>query len=482
MPWTPHAGQIKGVKFLLEHAAAGLFADPGVGKTSIVYAAFKMLKKRGVAHKMLVVAPLRPAFMVWPYEQEKWLDFKDLKVVVLHGPKKEKLLASDADVYVINPEGIDWLLGAVRVKSPITNRVSVTADMRRFRSFGFDTLVVDELSKFKHPRSGRHKALKNVLNTFARRWGLTGSPAANGLMDLFGECYILDVGRSLGPYITHFRSKYFLPSANGVSWNLRKDADKEIYARIAPLVLRLDANDYIDMPEMVVNKIVFDLPPDIRDIYDCLEQDMIIKLKTGNIITAANAGVATMKCRQITSGGIYLDAEIEKLLGKLLGKKRNWEELHSLKIDMLEDLVDELQGEPLLVAYDFKHDLDRLKKRFGKDVPYIGGGVTPKRSAELESLWNRGKLPLLLGHPQSVGHGLNLQGAGHHVCWHTLSYNFDTTDQFVRRVWRQGNTRRQVFVHYLIARNTVDEIIYQTLREKDHTQKRLLDALRDMRK
>lgn len=189
-------------------------------------------------------------------------------------------------------------------------------------------------------------------------------------------------------------------------------------------------------------------------------------------------------CRQVTNGGLYLDKDLEALLksgglGKMI--KRDWANLHTMKVDLVEDLVDELQGAPLLVAYDFQHDLDRLRARF-RDVPYIGGGVTPKRASELEREWNLGRLPILLGHPQSIGHGLNLQGAGHHVCFHSLSYDFDTTDQFIRRVWRQGNVHNRVFVHYLLARDTIDEVIFWTLQAKDHTQRKLLDALRDMRR
>ena len=401
-PWKPHAGQRKGVKFLLEHAAAGMFADPGCGKTSIAYASFKVLKKQGLAHKALVIVPLRPAYLVWPAEAKKWQDFAHLRVEVLHGPKKAEALARDADIYVINPEGLDWLLGAAKAKSA-SGRTSVTVDVEAFKALGFDTLIVDELAKFKNPQSNRFKTLKAVLGTFSRRWGLTGSPAANGLMDLFGECFILDMGRSFGPYITHFRSKYFVPSHNGFDWTLRKGAEPEIYERIRPLVLRLQAEDYIDMPDQVNNKVFIDLPPDVQKIYDALHDDFIAKLSGDQTIVAGSAGVAAMRCRQIANGGIYLDPDLEEIMrvGRL-SKKREWEHLHDLKAAAIEDLVDELQGSPLLVAYDFQHDLDRLRKRFGKDVPYIGGGVSPKRAAELEGLWNAGKLPILLGHPQCL--------------------------------------------------------------------------------
>ena len=470
--WTPHKGQRLGMKFLLEHAAGGLFADPGVGKTSTVFGAFKFLKKRGMAEKMLVIAPLRPCYLVWPKEQQKWLDFHDIKVVVLHGPKKDELLEEKADIYVINPEGLDWLIGATKTKS-LRGKVSVTADMKWFKGLGFDTLVIDELSKFKNPQSSRHKAIKAIHGTFARRWGLTGTPAANGLMDLFGECYMLDMGRTFGPYITHFRNKYFVPGYDGFSWNLRRGAEQEIYERLAPLVLRLSAEDYVEMPQEVPNPIKFDLPAAAQKIYNELEDDMFTVLE-GRGVAAANGGVASMKCRQVTNGGIYVEDA-----PSLIKKKgpREWVDIHDAKTDLLEDLIGEIHGAPLLVGYEFRHDLERLWRRFGKDIPYIGSGVSPKVADRIEQQWNRGEIPLLFGQPQSMGHGLNFQGAGNHVAWYGLTYDFDTYDQFNRRVRRQGNKNKRVFIHHFIARNTVDEVMYFVLRSKDHTQRHLLDAL-----
>src|SRR5579863_6709195 len=209
IPYQPHAYNKKAIKFLIEHAAAALFQDPGMGKTAETLAALKILIKKGLVSKVLLIAPLRVCHLVWPKEVAKWSDFKDLKVVVLHGPKKAQLLESEADIYVINPEGLEWLFQATKTKSPVKNKTIIEVDLRRWRKLGFDTLVIDELSKFKHSSSNRFKALKQVIGTFGRRWGLTGSPAANGLLDLWAQCYVLDQGRSLGEYITHYRHKYF---------------------------------------------------------------------------------------------------------------------------------------------------------------------------------------------------------------------------------------------------------------------------------
>ena len=479
VPWTPHVGQKKAVKFLLEHAAAALLADPGIGKSSIVLGAFKVLKKKGLANKMLVIAPLKVAHLVWPYEVKKWIDFNGFTVEVLHGSKKDEALRREADIYVINYEGLDWLMGAEK-RTDGRGRVSVQIDLSRFRALGFDTLVMDELTKMKNTQSGRFKTMKAALNTFGRRWGLTGTPVPNGLIDLFGQMYVLDQGRALGQYVTHYRQKYFIPSHDGFDWHLRKGADKEIFERIEPTALRLDADDYIDMPEVVMNRIMFDLPPKIRQIYDALEEEMITKIDD-NLIVASNAASASMKCRQVCNGGLYLDPTVLELIGdKLpkLGAKRDHLDLHQEKSDLLEDLVNELQGSPLLVAYDFNHDLDRLLGRFGKDTPFLGGGVNAKRAKDIEGAWNRGEIPLLFGHPQSIGHGLNLQQAGNHVCWYSLTFNFELYDQFIRRVWRQGNKRERVFVHHLLARNTVDEVMWHAIQGKDKTQTNFLEMLR----
>lgn len=478
-PWQPHAYQKKAVKFLLEHAASALFLDPGLGKTSITLAAIKLLKQKKLLDKVLLIAPLRVCYSVWPKEVSKWTDFGGLKVVVLHGPRKEEALKSEADVYVINPEGLDWLLQAKKTKTA-QGKTKVDVDLRRFKNLGFDTLVVDELSKFKHTNTNRFKGLKLVLSTFRRRWGLTGSPASNGLLDLFGQCYVLDQGRTLGPYISHYRMKYFVPSHDGFSWNIREGAEQEIYERLNPLALRMAADDYLDMPALIENNIRVDLPDNVMVMYNQLEEDLIAKIDA-KVVVASTAAAASMKCRQVANGGLYLDPEVQALI-KLPKSKREWVNLHTEKVDALADLIDELQGSPLLVAYDFEHDLDRLREKLGQDVPYIGGGVSAKRSAELEQLWNAGKLPVLLGHPQAMAHGLNLQEMGNHVCWHSLTWDYELYDQFIRRVLRQGNKAKKVFCHHIMARGTVDEVVLAAVKSKRRGQNALFDALKKLRK
>lgn len=467
VPWKPHHGQKLGIKYLLEHAAAGLFAEPGVGKTSIVFGAFKVLRKKKVASRMLVIAPLRPCYLVWPAEVKKWLDFNDFKVVIIHGTEKEARLREEADIFVINPEGLPWLFesgGAGRVGNKL----------KRLRELNCDTLVVDELSKFKHTSSTRFKLMKQVIHLFQRRWGLTGSPASNGLEGLFGQIYMLDQGRSFGQYITHFRREFFLPSYTGYGWDLKKGGEEAIYERLAPVVLRLEAKDYIDMPKFVpIPPAWFELPPSARQLYDLLEEQQFAKLED-KVITAVNAGVVSMKCRQVASGAVYMDDDVRQLVE---GKPRDVHIIHDIKLDMLEDLLEELQGSPLLLAYEFRHDLSRILERLG-DVPYIGAGVTEKQSRAIERDWNRGKLPLLLGNPQSIGHGLNLQECGNHVGWFTMTWDYELYDQFNRRVYRQGNAFSHVFVHHFAAKDTVEEIVWWALQSKGKTQTALFDALK----
>lgn len=429
--------------------------------------------------KVLLIAPLRVCYSVWPEEMVKWKDFKDITVNILHGPGKDEALKRDADIYIINPEGLEWLLDVQKTKTK-SGKTRVSIDLRRWKKFGFDTLIVDELSKFKHTNTVRFKSLKLVLGTFARRWGLTGSPASNGLMDLFGQCYILDQGRSLGAFITHYRSMYFDKTKDGFGYILRHGADEQIYKRLDPLALRMAAEDYIDMPTVIENNIRVNLPDDVMEFYLSLEEDLIAKINDSTVV-ANNAAAASIKCRQVASGGIYIDQEVEALV-KLPKSSREWMNLHTEKIDALSELIDELQGTPLLVAYDFGHDLDRLRHRFGKDIPFIGGGVPAKRSRELERAWNAGDIPVLFGHPQSMAHGLNLQEVGHHVAWHTPTWDYELYDQFIRRVRRQGNKHKKIFVHHILARGTIDIAVLSALKSKRRGQSALFDALKKMSK
>ena len=488
--WRAHKYQQKAVKHLRERDAAALFLDPGLGKTAITLEAFVELQKKGEAKKALVIAPLRVCYAVWPTEVKKWAQFSHLRVAVLHGPAKEAALQSDADIYVVNPEGLDWLLGAVKQRYSVVTadrrtgivaprkRVKVAVDVKAFAAMGFDTLVIDELSKFKHTGTARFKALKQVLPTFKRRWGLTGSPAANGLMDLFGQCYVLDMGKALGPYITRFQMTYFNRGWNGYSWELKEGAEQVIYRQIGDLALRI-GNEVLDMPELVHHAVRVQLPPKVVLLYRKLERDLLLGLDSGTV-TAATAAALSMKCRQVSSGAVYLDPEM--LASGLLkvGAEKKWAELHDVKMDALRELVDELQGQPLLVANEFEHEVERLRKAL-PDAVFASDYSAGKWPGVVER-WNRGEIRVLVAHPASVGHGNNMQACACHVCWLNPTWNLELHDQFLARVWRQGNKASRCFNHFIIAEGTIDELVYVVLQGKDRDQKALFSALKAYRK
>lgn len=434
---------------LLSQAAGGLFLDPGLGKTSTVLATFKILKQKKLANKMLIVAPLRPMYKVWPDEIKKWVDFQDLKYAILHGDVKNHNLECDVDVYLINPEGITWLFG--RPDRP-----------------EFDVLVIDESTKFKNSTTQRFKSLKPFLPTFKRRWILTGTPVPNGLEDLFGQIYILDLGRSLGRYITHFRTNYFERVGFSVyDWRPRHGAFQEVVERISPLVLQLSAEEYLQMPEIVNSDLMVHLPSTAMTLYREVEDDFITELEGGKLV-AANAAVAGIKCRQIANGAVYAELEVDT------GKP--YSVIHDEKLDALEDLVEELGGAPLLLLYEFDHDRERILERF-PNTPTLGRGISGKKLDGVIDRFNAGSLPILLGHPASMGHGLNLQGSCHHICWFGITWNLEYYDQAIARVYRQGQKSDRVFVYHIIAKDTYDEKVVKALTAKDRTQQGLLKML-----
>lgn len=465
-----HGYQKKGIKFLLMHGAAALLLDPGMGKTAIVLKALAMLQQAKTNRRTLVIAPLRVAQLVWPSEPGEWDDLKHLRVGLLHGPQKQKVLDDheNYDILVINPEGIEWLLfGGKR-------RGQAGVDLRRWKAFGFDTLVLDELTKFKSTSGVRFKMLKQILPTFMRRWGLTGTPVPNGLLDLFGQMYVLDLGSALGRYITHYRAKYFRAvDPNGWKWVLQPGAAERIYEAIKPLAMRASAEDHLELPEIFPLKVFVELPPKVRDLYDKLEDELVASAQ-GKDVVAANAAAASTKCRQIANGAVYVDDDIAS---RVAGKKRDVMELHDLKLDALEELIDELNGAQVLVAYEFNHDQSRLRKRFPKAV-FMSDANTQAKAKAIEDAWNAGEIPILFGHPASMGHGLNFQkGNAQHVVWFSMFWDLELYDQFVKRIRRQGNKATRVFVHHIMARKTVDEVVYYVQGSKTKTQNALLQAL-----
>jgi len=476
--WKPEDWMLDAVKFLVMRQFSGLFLDPGMRKTSITLAALKILIKKGYVKRALIVAPRRVAHLVWPAEIQKWKDFNDIRYEIVHGKHKQEALDREADVYITTFETLEWLLGCDIKKSPKKGIPQISVPMRNWKQFGFDLLIIDELSKFKHGKSQRSKMIQEVLHTFPRRWGLTGSPAANGLMNLFNQMYVIDRGKALGQYITGYRNDFFERTGwGGYEYALKEGAEKKIYKSISKTVLRISAEDKIKLPAIVENPMKIELPDDARKAYDAMEKDFIIQMYD-KVVTAANAATASGKLRQLASGAIYTEEYDDEGIKKKR-QKGDWIEIHNEKIIAMRELIDEQEGKPILVGYEFQHDLERLLAEFGKNSPVMGGGTSDKKAMQLERAWNRGELPFLFAHPASMGHGLNLQESSNAVAWFTLTWDYELYDQFIKRVRRSGNIHSRVIVHMLLANNTVDEAVLAALGYKGRVQNALFHALQD---
>ena len=448
-PWIPLPYMLRAVDHLEHRMIGGLALDPGLRKTSITLAAFCNLKAEGRVRTMLVVAPLRVCRTVWRQEGQKWSQFRHLRFSLVHGDKKAQRLKDNADVWLINPAGVPWLC-------------------RQFmgRALPFDIVTIDELTDFKNAKSDRHKALLPRIAKVPRHWGLTGGMAPNGYLDLFGQQLLLDGGAALGKFITHYRDQYFTLDYGGFNYTLLPGAELRIAKRIAPYWLQMSADDYMELPPLIDDPREVMMEPPERALYNKMKRDMIVELP-GGVVTAANAAAVYSKLAQMANGAVYLTADKSKVAV-----------IHSGKLDALEELVNELNGEPLLVAYEFNHDLDRLRERFGADTPYLGKGTTAKQEAAWIAAWNRGELPLLFAHPASAGHGLNLQEANAaHVCWFGIPWALDLYDQFIKRLRRSGNNAQRIFNHLLVVRDTIDELKLDALAGKDMTQSHLLRIL-----
>lgn len=438
--------------------------SPGMGKTTTIYAIYSILKSKSFVKRVLVIAPLRVCYNVWPTQCHEWAEFDHFQVKILHGKDKDKNLKDlSADIYCVNPEGLPWLTGAVKAGK---RKMVLDPKKLAYLKEHFDVLVVDESTKFKDTGTSRFQILRQFIKNFRRRYILTGTFSPNGLLDLFGQVYILDEGDSLGPYITGYKNKYFYPTDH-LGYNLAPHswAPEAVAQKIAPLCLVLDRNEHLDMPELIFNDIVVELPLAARGKYDLMESALVALLDEGNII-AANAAVATSKCRQIANGALYLE-------------DHSHVNIHDAKLDALEDLVDQMSGEPLLVAYEFKFDLERIQERL--KCPALGQG-SMKQDADLIMAWNSGRIPVLLGHPASISLGLNLQGACANMCWYGLTWNLEQYLQTIDRIYRQGQKSPHVIVHRILAKDTLDERVLQVLDSKEKSQDQFLKLLEGMRK
>ena len=449
MQYRPHKYQEYATKFIEEHAECAVLLDMGLGKTAItLQALMNLLFDSFLVRRVLVIAPLRVAKTTWPDEVKKWDEFQMLNVAVAVGDvnTRTRALEERADITVINRENVAWLI-----------------EKSGFR-FDFDMVVIDELSSFKNYQSKRFKALMTVRPFVKRVVGLTGTPASNGLMDLFAEMKLIDKGKRLGRFITKYRNEYFVPDkTNGMvvySYKPLPDAEKRIYDKISDITISMKATEHLDMPRLVnTTKFVVMSDPE-NQLYDDFKKDFVLNLVTEQI-TAQNSGVLAGKLSQLANGAIYDDP----------GKPHVF---HDRKLDALEDIVEALNGNPALVAYWFKHDLERIKTRLDKlEVPY--------RELKTENdirEWNAGRVPIGLIHPASAGHGLNLQSGGHHLIWFGLTWSLELYQQTVARLYRQGQTSKSVVVVHIACIDTIDEDIIHALKAKDRTQARLIDAVK----
>lgn len=448
--YTPHKYQVEAIQHVLSTPYCGLFLPPGLGKTSSILAACKVLRAERMVRATLIVAPLRVMNYTWRQEAEKWLDFEDTTFQVLHGKDKDANLQKKADIYLINFEGLLWLL----------------PKLAKTVTFPFDMLVVDESTKLKAYDTRRFRLLKPLLGMFNRRVILTGTPAPNSMMDLFAQAYIVDQGKALGKYITHFRAQYFeqarvIPGQKPNSWDLvlRAGAEEEIRKQLEPLVYTHNGEGYIQDQTPVFNDILVDLPLAARKQYNTMERILMSQVN-GGVILAANAAVASAKCRQIANGHLYVD------------DYHNFEVLHDEKLDVVEDLLEELSGQPTLIWYEYKSDLVRLLARFSGEV------LTATSPKDIVDRWNAKEIPVLYVHHQSAAHGLNLQFGGHVMIYYSVPWSGEGYQQGIKRLARQGQTM-QVIVHRILAKKTVDEAVVKALALKEATQEDMLQALRE---
>lgn len=449
MKYSPHSYQRYATEFIKDTPACAIFLDMGLGKTSITLTAINdLLFDSFEVHKVLVIAPLRVARTTWSEEIEKWEHLKMLRYSVAVGTETDRLsaLRKPADIYIINRENTGWLVEESGVP------------------FDFDMLVIDELSSFKNHNTKRFKALMKVRPKVKRIVGLTGTPSSNGLMDLFAEFKLLDMGERLGRFIGQYRTNYFLPDKrNGqiiYSYKPMPDAEQRIYDKISDITISMKAADHLRMPELISTEYTVQLSEKEQEKYDDLKEELVLTLNDGEI-TAANAASLSNKLSQMANGAIYDD-------------NGNTINIHSRKLDALEDIIESMNGKPLLVAYWFRHDLERISERLSSlHIP-----CTKLDTADSISRWNKGEIPVALIHPASAGHGLNLQNGGSALVWFGLTWSLELYQQTNARLWRQGQTAETVVIQHIIAKGTIDEKILKALKNKDRTQSALIDAVK----
>ncbi len=448
MKFKPYDYQKHAINHIIENPYCGLFLDMGLGKTVSTLTAINYLMYEDLqVDKVLVIAPLRVADVTWEEEINKWDHLKHIKYSKVLGSaaKRKAALKEKADIYIINRENVAWLIGFYG------------------RAFPFDTVVIDELSSFKSPKAVRFKALKQVRPLINRVVGLTGTPAPNTLIDLWSQLYLLDMGERLGKFIGHYRRNYFNPGqTNGhvvYNYKLKRDSEEAIYNKISDICISMKAKDYLDLPERINRKVDVILPENDWKRYLDFEKKMVLEfMGDEEEISVANAAGLSNKLLQFANGAVYNEYKEVK-------------EIHNSKINNLEEIVDCANGQPVLVFYSFKHDYNRILKRLKKYKPR-----KLETSKDIED-WNKGKIQLLLAHPASCGHGLNLQAGGNIIVWFGLTWSLELYQQANARLDRQGQTKN-VIVHHLVTKGTIDEDVLAAIENKASGQDALMEAVK----
>ena len=448
MRFTPHDYQKRAIGRILDQNSIGLFLDMGLGKTVITMTAIEeLMHDRFEVSRVLVIAPKKVAEDTWTREAAKWDHLKGLTISPVLGTAEQRTAAldADADLYVIGRDNVVWLVELMQ---------------KRRKGWPFDMIVIDELSSFKNSQAKRFRALRRAIPFAHRVVGLTGTPSPNGLMDLWSEIYLLDQGERLGKTIGWYRDEYFRPGMrNGYTvykWEPRKGAQKEIEKRISDICVSMSAADYLQLPERIDNVIPVRLTDEERKAYDEMERDQLLQLGEDETVVALNAAAVMSKLLQIANGAVYAEG------GAVM-------RIHDEKARALEEIID-TTGEPVLVFYSFRHDLETIQRR----IPEARTLEGPEDIAA----WNRGEIRVLLAHPASVGYGLNLQEGGHVIVWYGLTWSLELYQQANARLHRQGQ-ERPVIVHHLITEGTVDEQVMKALQAKDTSQAALLAALKE---
>ena len=449
MQYNPHDYQKHVIEYIEKHPVSAVFLDMGLGKTSITLTAINnLLLDYFAVHKVLVIAPLRVAKNTWSAEINKWDHLNDLKYSIVVGTPAERknALKADADIYIINRENIPWLTEYMGT------------------AFDFDIVVIDELSSFKNYQAKRFKALMKVRPSVKRIVGLTGTPSSNGLMDLFAEFKLLDMGERLGRFIGQYRNTYFMPDKrNGqviFSYKPLPGAEDTIYRKISDITISMKAADHLKMPKLVTTDYEVTLSEKEQRKYKELKDNMVLQLSDDEI-TAANAASLSNKLCQTANGAIYDDDKAVI-------------HIHDRKLDALEDVIESMNDKPVLVAYWFKHDYDRIADRLkALSIPFEKLDTT----VSIEK-WNNGKIPVALIHPASAGHGLNLQDGGSALVWFGLTWSLELYQQTNARLYRQGQNSDTVVIMHIAAKDTIDEQILKALKKKDSTQSALIDAVK----